>query len=68
MLTRAVYYTAITRAKTKLVLVGDQAVLKRQSTTSVAVCAVLLDRITQTQSTQRQMHQETAMVQQTMFS
>lgn len=29
MLTRAVYYTAITRAKTKLVLVGDQAALKR---------------------------------------
>lgn len=29
MLTRAVYYTAITRAKTKLVLAGDQAALKR---------------------------------------
>lgn len=29
MLTRAVYYTAITRAKTKLALVGDQAALKR---------------------------------------
>lgn len=29
MLTRAVYYTAITRAKTKLVLVGDQAALKQ---------------------------------------
>ena len=29
MLTRAVYYTAITRAKTKLALIGDQAALKR---------------------------------------
>lgn len=59
MLTRAVYYTAITRAKTKLVLVGDQAALKRAiDNKRRGVRKSLLGPriITKTKSTQRQMH------------